>query len=391
MKSQKAKRSFNSSKPRSKRGAALLIVLLIVMAITTLSLGFLTKSDTELTCGENMILRSEMDYLAESGLEHAKGLILTPQEVAGEYWGGAARQQIVVGSSDYYDVSVVKLSECNYQITSAAYREVSGQKVGLSTLTAELRLDPCITMRTGDGWVSESIATINGDVDCRGDLGGNADINGDAYSKNNVTASNVLGREYEAVADADAPVSFPGLQTADFSAGYYIGDTQYLVDTIDVNGLNDVTLAPSASNPAGIYYRNGDLTLMGNNNITGTLVVKDHLQVDDGTTVVIAEKNFPALIVGDKLKLGNSGRLAVEGLVQIGNEVEGLSASGAELSVTGALFIRDHSIDGLEGNGNSVVITASPDKAAIEIWSATGKVERWTPAAGAFFKSIQRL
>ncbi len=62
-------------------GVALLVVLFIVMVITVLSLGYLSRSDVELACGENMILRTQMDYLAESGLEHARGLILNPQDV----------------------------------------------------------------------------------------------------------------------------------------------------------------------------------------------------------------------------------------------------------------------------------------------------------------------
>jgi type II secretory pathway component PulK len=74
-----------------RRGAALLIVLIVIMAITVLSLGFLSRSDVELACGENMVLRTQMDYLAESSLEHAKGLILNPQDISSEYWTGAAR------------------------------------------------------------------------------------------------------------------------------------------------------------------------------------------------------------------------------------------------------------------------------------------------------------
>ncbi len=68
-------------KRKKRKGVALLVVLFIVMAITILSLGFLSRSDIELACGENMILRTQMDYLAESGLEHARGLILNPQDI----------------------------------------------------------------------------------------------------------------------------------------------------------------------------------------------------------------------------------------------------------------------------------------------------------------------
>jgi type II secretory pathway component PulK len=67
-----------------KKGVALLVVLFIVMTITILSLGYLSRSDVELVCGRNMILRTQMDYLVESGLEHARGLILNPQNVESE-------------------------------------------------------------------------------------------------------------------------------------------------------------------------------------------------------------------------------------------------------------------------------------------------------------------
>jgi hypothetical protein len=132
-----------------RQGAALLVVLFIVMVITIVSLGFLSRSDVELACGQNMILRTQMDYLVESGLEHARGLIINPQDVGSEYFTGATAQQLVAGSDDYYDVNVVKLSECNYQITCDAYREKMGEKVGRSSLRAELRLDPCIAYWAG--------------------------------------------------------------------------------------------------------------------------------------------------------------------------------------------------------------------------------------------------
>ena len=66
-----------------RRGVALLVVLFVVMVITILSLGFLSRSDGELACGQNMVIRTQMDYLAESGLEHAKGLILRKQYLEG--------------------------------------------------------------------------------------------------------------------------------------------------------------------------------------------------------------------------------------------------------------------------------------------------------------------
>ncbi|MHC4124222.1 MAG: hypothetical protein ACYSSI_11660 [Planctomycetota bacterium] len=137
----------------NRSGAALLAVLFVIMMVTVMSLGFLTRSDVELSCGENMILHSQMDYLAESGLEHARGLILNPQDAGLEYWTGRTELQIVAGS-DYYDVNVVKLGHCNYQIDCQAYREEGGERIGRSSLRAELRLDPSLAMWVGDSYMS---------------------------------------------------------------------------------------------------------------------------------------------------------------------------------------------------------------------------------------------
>ena len=125
--------SMNANKNITARpGIALLAVLMIVMVITVMALGFLSRSDVELACGENMVMRTQMDYLAESGLEHARGLILNPQDVAGEYWAGEPLQQLVAGSADYYDLTVTRddtdtTDRCNYIIDSNSYRLSGGR------------------------------------------------------------------------------------------------------------------------------------------------------------------------------------------------------------------------------------------------------------------------
>jgi hypothetical protein len=53
------------------------------------------------------------------------------------------------------------------------------------------------------------------------------------------------------------------------------------------------------------------------------------------------------------------------------------------------LFIKDGSIKGF-AVGDTINVTAVPNKAAIEIWSESVAPQRWSPAAGAFFKEIKR-
>ena len=172
-----------------RRGAVLLVVLGIVMFITIIALSFLSRSDGELAYGNNMLLRESTDYLAESGLEHARGLILNPQEVSGEYWSGTTGQQIETGNY-YYDV-VVSPNEtysdstqwCNYEIVCQAYRLNGTERTAQSNLEALLRLDPCIAYwsNTSSDRVIPSVMTVKGDVYCGDDLTVSGTVNGDVF------------------------------------------------------------------------------------------------------------------------------------------------------------------------------------------------------------------
>ncbi len=371
----------------------MLVVLFIVMAVTILSLGFLSRSDIELACGENMALRTAMDYLAESGLQHARGLILNPQDVGGEYWTDAARQQLVAGGNDYYDVAVTKLSNCNYRITSNAYREKGGERTGRSSLTAELRLDPCIALWTGTSWNSESKTTVNGDVYCNGDLSdsfwGYAVINGDAFARNDITIS-AAGSENAHI--AQPPVALPGLSVSDFSSNYYIGTGNYSVSVVPGHNFPAGYHYPSAGNPAGIYYCSGDVNMPSNVNINGMLVVNGNLKIKGTNNVITAVKNFPALLVSGDLMMESAATLEINGLAQIGHGVVIKNgATDVHITVSGALLILNEDIDGLiSSDGSTVNITAVPDKAAIQVWLTAGTPTRWSPAGGAFFRSIKR-
>jgi len=376
----------------NKEGAALLVVLFVVMAITILSLGFLSRSDVELACGENMILRTRMDYFAESGLEHARGLILNPQDVDSEYWMGDVRQQLVAGSDDYYDVNVVKLGECNYQITCDAYREKNGEKIGRSRLEAELRLDPCIAIWAGTQWTTEPLTTINGDVYCDGNLrkyGDGADINGDAFAKGDISATNIEGQKSEYV--VEAPVDLPGLDINDFSSNYYIDSASYSVEVIGPNISNRI-FVPSESNPAGIHYCNDPNNLVnlgGNATINGTLVVNGDLTISGTNNVISAVKNFPALLVSGKVVMEDGGTLEVNGLAQIGQGIL-VTGGNVDIDVVGSLFIVQGNIDGAYENSAFIDVTAEPSIASIQTWPEPGIAQRWSPAAGAFFRSIRR-
>ncbi|MCD4831220.1 MAG: hypothetical protein K8R02_05345 [Anaerohalosphaeraceae bacterium] len=375
---------------KKNSGVALIIVLALVMTITIVSLGFIVRGDVELLCGVNTEFKAQMDCLAESGLEHARGLLLNPQDVSGEYWTGNTGLQLVSGSSDYYDVNVTRIDFCNYQITSTGYRVRGGQRIAKSSLTAELRLDACFGLRTGDDWSSKSNTIVNGDIYCKGDISGWADIKGDAYAKKNITAANVAGSETENVLDGTPPVPLPGLSVSDFDTSYRIGSTVYSVGSVG-SPLNGQPLGPTAGNPAGVYYCNGNLEIQNDVTINGTLVVDGNLKITGTNNTITATKNFPAVITSENLKMCEDSELTIEGLAYIDDWVKGDDdPEDATLVVVGALFMKKKSIGSMADGSNTITITACADRAAYKFWTDSSSYDKWSPAAGAFFKNIEK-
>ena len=132
---------------------AMLIVLFIIMAIAVISSGFIARSDAQLQCGQNYRLRNEADYLAWAGLEHAKALIISPENTGVlDAWSGS-EFQIDAGSTGYYDLRIDSPVETvaavpsdpstyTYSIQSEAYSKSASVIRACSVLDATLFYDP---------------------------------------------------------------------------------------------------------------------------------------------------------------------------------------------------------------------------------------------------------
>jgi len=304
--------SMNAKKNKTgRRGAALLVVLLVIMAITIVSLGFLSRSDIELACGQNMVLRTQMDYLAESGLEHARGLILHPQDIDSEYWPGATAQQLLADSDDYYDVEVVRddsdpTDRCNYVIDCDSYRLEAGERIGRSSVSAKLRLDPCVALWTGTNTTLWPGVTINGDVRCGGTLLNQGTIDGDVFASSLAGDGTVEGQQKE---PNDLSLIWPNVT---------VGNFRYA---------------------AGVSYHSPDFTLTGDMRIDGMLLVEGDLMVRNAANAIAATKNLPALLVTGDLIIAGGGELTITGLAVVDGDVL-ISAGDAKITVVGGLFVQ---------------------------------------------------
>jgi cytoskeletal protein CcmA (bactofilin family) len=312
---------------RTHKGAALLVVLGIVMVITILAFAYLSRSDAELAYGRNMLLRTQADFLAESALEHARGLILNPQETSGEYWAGATSQQLEAGDF-YYDVSVEPNTSfsgptrwCNYDISCQAYKLSGGEHTAQSNLKALLRLNPCIAYycRPVSAQQLSSAMTINGDIYCDNDLViFDADaVNGDVFCDNLI--GTITGQKYPS---SDLSLDWPDVNVARFTG-------EYTFETVS---------SPLSGENKTFVKCDGDLEIEGNVHINGMLIVENgDLIISGSNNSIVATQNVPTLFVTGDITIEEDAEINIEGLAVINGKMF-VNVDNADVNVLGGLF-----------------------------------------------------
>ena len=382
-------------KTKTRSGIALITVLFVVMAASIIALGIIVRSDMELACGKNIIKHTEMDYLAQSALTHAKTLLMYPQNVTttpAGYWTGETSLQIDDTSSDYYDLAVTQSAvgftkRLDYQVVASAYHLTGGLETAKCNLIANVHIDPCLTYWQSVQGTMPAEVTIYGDVYCDDNITILGYLDGDVYSKLTITdGGTITGNSYNSV--ALPPVPLHPLAPEDYNSEYYIGADSYAVSTMTPGSYPDLMVDPSAGNPAGIRYCSGSVQLDGDCQINGTLVVRTDLTLNGTCNLTIApQKNFPALIVGRDLIFANDNiSIDAKGLVQVKNRIDMMDRTGSSINILGALCVLGDGI--LNTTGCTVTVTTDPAQAAMKIDTAIDST-LWTPAGDAIYKSIQ--
>ncbi len=359
------------------RGIALLMVLMIVLVVTILSAGFMIRADVELACGQSMLLRLQMDQVANSGLEHAKGLLLRPQPLSATYvvsanqysdwyWEGGTGLQLVsdtAGCDDYYDVTLSRdaTDYCTFLITSSAYREnSSGEEIGRTTLGATLRVDPCMGLWTKTNMIFRPNWVLHGDLCANGSVVNQAateSLDGDVFATS-LTGTSV-GQKYP-VRDP----SFWPLVTSTYANHVYA--TQPLTAGTTMSGTYE-------SLTRRIYHcKTGDITLGDDASpatITGMLfVTTGNVTVAGSDCNITTVRNLPALYVGGNLVLENASNLTIKGLAVVGGDLR-IRSDVSNVQFIGGLFVTGRIIEttpDTSGNGLTADLVGDPQ------WQAAG-------------------
>lgn len=336
------------------KGMALIIVLVLVGIITIVALEFIVRGDAELAFGKNMEMKADMDYLADAGIEHGRGLVMSPHDLSGEPSVYTA-QQLNAGSSDYYDVNVQKISELDFQIKSDAYRMQSGSKFATNSLTAKLRLDPAVAFWAGSGCRFSPDVNVSGDVYCNGSLENDGvDVKGDCFV-DSFTGTATGATKAKTALTLVRPTITCALLTSNFTT-----------QTISGSSLDDTTL----SGTPVVYYKNGNLEIDDDVKIAGCLAVNGNLTITGESNVITAKKNAPAIYVSGNLILKEDARLTVNGLVFVDGKVD-MAVLEQKMTINGSLITDDglrYILPDYSGSGYDGIING-------DCAGATGKLD----------------
>jgi hypothetical protein len=110
------------------------------------------------------------------------------------------------------------------------------------------------------------------------------------------------------------------------------------------------TLSSSATNPAGIWYSSGNLTLYDNVTINGTLVVNGSLTVSGASITINPTTGYPGLIVTGNMQINQTKKsITVNGVCYVGGQ---LTSSG--------LYLRQSDSSVFDVNGGLLISGGIP-------------------------------
>lgn len=381
---------FPSNRPfyQQRRGAAMMIVLIVIGVATVLGFAMVSASSLQAQTDGNLKYVASAEYLADSGAQLALYYLQYPAKCpvampSGYYPGqtGATFGGAAAGSADItvtYDSTAQ-----HYTITSVGKATTSTGTIN-KTVTATAALikqfkQTSAVGASGNIKLAGLLTTIIGDLDTNGTLTVPtlASISGTARYRSLALPHGSI-HQTSPLAAGDS-VQVPTLSTIkDYTGTYTYQGHTYTAQKLTSGTLSNKTL-PTASdaltNPAGIYWYDNNVTLGGNFILNGTLIITNGKATVSGllANTITAKTGFPAMVIQSDINIsGVAPILTVNGLVWTGGGLKTGSLSsvtainGAYLSAGGTPI--DTGFLGL------LTITYDASKVAVPDFSTTNAV-----------------
>jgi hypothetical protein len=325
----------------------MLVVILVALA-SVIGYALLATTSIQAQIADNTQDAANADTLAESGMNVAMYYLQNPS-LAGlapgkTYWEGQSGMTFGSTVAGTCDVAVTPLTNTRFKIRSTGRPSSASDAISRTIeSTIELNYAPAVNYGIGANanlTVPGSV-TLKGDIAVKGTLrlltGAKVDgvINAVSVIGSLLTAT--LGSGGSSSMPAPVPTSIPSYRT------YSYGGTTYTATEL-TGDLADVTLGPTSTNPAGIYYWTmGTRKLNGNVVVNGTLINETgNIWVNGGNNSITAVTGFPGLVVGSDLVMASTNRrLTVNGMVYLKGRITatGGNQNGSKLIINGGLLM----------------------------------------------------
>lgn len=341
------------------RGIALILVVFVMALAAILGYAMLSASAVQATASGNAVAAAVARAQAESGIHLAMYYLLNPGNAPNAppcTWSNVTFATTQPAETIPGSVTIEVRSPTNncYPVVATGS---SGSATGGGAVTRTITANICV----GGNYLIQQAGAFNSSVTL-GSLvsftsatpnapavASNSTVTNNGQISGNISAPTVIengtqtnGGVTSAPAVAPAPASTAYIY--DYTQPYvYQGATCY---PTQITGATITTLPASSptTNPLGIYYCTGNLTVNGQINLSGTLIVGGVLT--DSSKIYITPvastlaTNMPALVVKNKLTISGASRvLNATGVVYVGAGISGSgSTATSNITINGALL-----------------------------------------------------
>ena len=349
-----------------ERGFALVHVMIVVGMAAVLGLAMLSSSALQVQQGLNARLATEADALAESGVNLAMYYLQYPSRapaLKSGYWPGG--KDLTLGAAagkGTFDVTVSRdMSDPEIYYVASTGKASPGASSGQITRTikAKLRVRPGLQVRHGllaggNLTLGLNVKVTVGNIIVDGSLTNYGVILNTAWARSFPLLGSIL--KWLQLAP-DAKVELPRPDTIQKYETYVYADGRaYGREQVAAATIASTTFGAHATNPLGVYWHQGPLTLGDNVTINGTLVVEGDLILNGSNVKITAPPGQPALIVTGSIRTRSIRSMTVNGVTWVGKSIVGDAGVSllTTLAFNGALMFGG----GGSGGDNAIEVSA---------------------------------
>ncbi len=356
-----------------RRGVAMLLVLGVVVMASVLGYAMLSSAAMTRQSSTNAAAAAGAQGIAESGLNLAMYYLQNPGAAPtyptaypqseefdrqGGFWEGTNGVFIDLGSPSIGQVKVTVTRPnpaIRWRYRIQAYGRAPGstleRRVEATTyVNSEFRFDHA-TLTSNDAGLGSKMR-VEGDAYSNGGLklnSGAAVLGRGTRRRNVLSISPQLGWQNPPPVVPKVIPRFEEIRSYlkyEMPAGTARQATVLDTSVLGSSGILGIgaygaQLGPTETNPAGIYYAPGDVTIHANSEILGTLIVAGNVSILGDNIHIRAASGFPALVVGGDVNFGVlsvAPTLLVEGVMYVAGRIDTGTLLFPTLDVEGSLL-----------------------------------------------------